>query len=119
MKQFLTAKEAAAELGLSPGTIRKMIDEMRDHIPERYSRSDIFEGRIVAVRFAALQDWAETKQKLNSGIKPGSYDPIRREAELGISEASPTEFKVDTQEIAKSVAAELLRMFTQTAGGAT
>ena len=45
MKQFLTVREASEELGLSKDTVRKMVSEIRDHIPERYSRTDIFEWK--------------------------------------------------------------------------
>lgn len=111
MKQFLTVREASEELGLSKDTVRKMVSEIRDHIPERYSRTDIFEGKCAAVRFAALQDWAETKQKLDAGIAPEPYDPIQRERELGINTSLPAEVRIDIQAIASAVAAELCRRF--------
>ena len=113
MKQFLSIKEAAEELGLCQKTIRTMVDEIREYIPERYSRTDIFEGRRIAVRFAALQDWAETKQKIEMGMQPDRYDPIRREKELGIvtdpDRALPT-LKINTDEIAEAVVKRMAQM---------
>lgn len=117
MKQFLSICEASEELGLTPPTVRKMISEIRDHIPERYSRTDIFEGNRVAIRFVALQDWAEAKRKIDCGIKPEPYDPIRRERELGILPDVQTEVrhqKIDTDAIAEAVCKKLL---TRLAGG--
>lgn len=116
MKQFLSICEASEELGLTPPTVRKMISEIRDHIPERYSRTDIFEGNRVAIRFVALQDWAETKQKLEYGLKPDAYDPLRRERELGIiSDISVDVQKhIDVDAITEAVCKKLL---TRLAGG--
>ena len=113
MKQFLSIKEAAEELGLCQKTIRSMVDEMREYIPDRYSRTDIFEGRRIAVRFAALQDWAETKQKIEMGMQPDRYDPIRREKELGIivdpDRAVPA-VKINADEIAEAVVRRMANM---------
>lgn len=117
MKQFLTINEASAELSLNRRTISRMISEMRDHIPERYSRTDFFEGGKMAVRFVALQDWAETKRKLECGIKPEPYDPIRRERELGILPDVQMEVrhqKIDADAIAEAVCKKLQ---TRLAGG--
>lgn len=110
MKQFLSVKEAAEQLGLSTDTIRDMIADMRGHIPERYSRTDFFEGRrSTAVRFAALQDWAENKDKIELGIDPGPYTPLAREIELGIipAYAQPAQ-AVDADAIADKVLEKLL-----------
>ena len=63
------------------------------------------------MRLAALQDWAETKQKLDAGIMPEPYDPIQRERELGINTSLPAEVRIDIQAIASAVAAELCRRF--------
>lgn len=113
MKQFLSVKEAAEQLSLSPDTIRAMIADMRGHIPERYSRTDFFEGRRTAVRFAALQDWAENKDKIELGIDPGPYTPLAREMELGIipAYAQPAQ-AVDADAIADKVLEKLLLRLT-------
>lgn len=112
MKQFLSVKEAAEQLGLSTDTIRDMIADMRGHIPERYSRTDFFEGRRVAVRFAALQDWAEIQSYITLGLTPPPYNPLAREMELGIipAYARPTQpaQAVDADAIADKVLEKLL-----------
>lgn len=84
MKQFLTMTEAAEEIGVCTATVKKMVEGIRNKIPERYSRTDLFEGKKTAVRFAALQDYAEIQTYEDLGITPPPYDPIRREMELGI-----------------------------------
>lgn len=114
MKQFLSVNEAAEQLGLTPATIRGMINGMRNYIPDRYSRTDFFEGRRVAVRFAALQDWAEIQSYITLGLTPPPYNPLAREVALGIIPEYPQQKKtaIDADIIADKVLERLMPMLT-------
>lgn len=85
MKQFLSIAEAAEQLGTSGQHIRNLIRGIRANTPERYAESDIFGRSKVAVRFVALQDYANYGDNLK--LAP-PYRPTDRERELGI--LSPT-----------------------------
>jgi len=81
VKQFLSISEAAAELGTSEQYIRNMVRGIRSNTPSRYSVSDVFGRSKVAVRFVALQDFANHGGSFK-GAEP--YNPVARERELGI-----------------------------------
>lgn len=112
MKQFLSISEAAEELGVSKQYIRSLIYGIQANIPKRYTFSDVFSGGKVAVRFVALQDYARYRDQIDTAPP---YDPVRREAELGITEGQTHLMNISAHDIAL----ELFRMFAQTAGGAT
>ena len=112
MKQFLTITEASEQLGVSEQYIRMLITGIRKNTPNRYYVSDIFGGGRIAVRFVALQDYAKYRDCIETAPP---YDPVRREAELGITEGQTHLMNISAHDIAL----ELFRMFAQTAGGAT
>ena len=112
MKQFLTITEASEQLGVSKQYIRMLITGIRKNTPDRYYVSDVFGGGKVAVRFVALQDYARYRDQIDTAPP---YDPVRREAELGITEGQTHLMNISAHDIAL----ELFRMFAQTAGGAT
>ena len=112
MKQFLSISEAAEELGTSEQYIRNLIRGIQTNTPKRYTVSDVFNGGKVAVRFVALQDYARYRDRIDTAPP---YDPVRREAELGITEGQAYLVNISAHDIAL----ELFRMFAQTAGGAT
>ena len=112
MRQFLSISEAAEELGVSKQYIRSLIYGIQANTPKRYTFSDVFSGGKVAVRFVALQDYARYRDQIDTAPP---YDPVRREAELGITEGQTHLMNISAHDIAL----ELFRMFAQTAGGAT
>jgi len=111
LKQFLSISEAAVELGTSEQYIRNLIHGIQSNTPKRYYLSDVFNGGKVAVRFVALQDYARYRARLDTAPP---YDPIQREAELGIAEGQG---RMSLNVTAHDIAVELFRMFAQTAGG--
>ena len=86
MKQFLTITEASEQLGVSKQYIRMLITGIRKNTPNRYFESDIFGGGKIAVRFVALQDYAKYRDSIETAPP---YEPVMREAELGISGFAP------------------------------
>ena len=104
MKQFLTITEASEQLGVSKQYIRMLITGIRKNTPNRYYVSDIFGGGKVAVRFVALQDYAKYRDNIDTAPP---YEPVMREAELGISELPPN--APSMQEIFREVGTMLLR----------
>ena len=111
MRQFLSVQEAAEELGVSDAYVRQLISGIQRHTPERYYLADVFQGGKRAVRFAALMDYAAYRDRLEgrSDIPAPPYDPLTREAELGII-SGPLP-KVEIEQIGKAVCTELMRMF--------
>lgn len=104
MKQFLTITEASEQLGVSKQYIRILITGIRKNTPDRYYVSDIFGGGKVAVRFVALQDYA--KYRDNIELAP-PYEPVTREAELGILGFAPN--TVTARELITEFATALMR----------
>jgi hypothetical protein len=103
MKQFLSIAEAAKQLDVSDQHIRNLITGIRSHTPERYTESDIFGRGKIAVRFVALQDYANYGDNLK--IAP-PYRPTDRERELGI--LSPT---VNPHDVAVELMREAVKVF--------
>lgn len=92
-------------LDTSEQHIRNLVRGIREHIPERYTESDVFGRSKVAVRFVALQDYANHGGDLD--IAP-SYRPVERERELGI--ISPAQ---NPHDIALEIVKETVRMFAK------
>lgn len=68
MKQYMTTNNLAAELGLSPETIRRWIREMRK-LPDRYDEATFFgNGRTIIVRTVCLLDYSKYRDELQSPI---------------------------------------------------
>ena len=104
MKQFLTITEASEQLGVSKQYIRMLITGIRKNTPNRYYESDIFGGGKVAVRFVALQDYAKYRSSIETAPP---YEPVMREAELGISGFAPN--TVTAQDILREIAVMFAR----------
>ena len=104
MKQFLTITEASEQLGVSKQYIRMLITGIRKNTPNRYFESDIFGGGKVAVRFVALQDYAKYRSSIETAPP---YEPVMREAELGISGFAPN--TVTAQDILREIAVMFAR----------
>ena len=104
MKQFLTITEASEQLGVSKQYIRMLITGIRKNTPNRYYESDIFGGGKVAVRFVALQDYAKYRDSIETAPP---YEPVMREAELGISGFAPN--TVTARELITEFATALMR----------
>ena len=99
MKQFLSIREAAEMLDTSEQHIRNLIRGIREH-PERYHMSDVVGKAKIAVRFVALQDFANYGNDLEHAPR---YNPIAREMELGMSPV------VDSHQIAVEVIREAVK----------
>lgn len=104
MKQFLTITEASEQLGVSKQYIRMLITGIRKNTPNRYYESDIFGGGKVAVRFVALQDYAKYRDNIEEAPP---YEPVMREAELGISGFAPN--GVTAQDIMSELTVALMK----------
>lgn len=104
MKQFLTIAEASEQLGVSEQYIRMLITGIRKNTPNRYYVSDIFSGGRIAVRFVALQDFAKYRDRIDTAPP---YEPVMREAELGISGFAPN--TVTTQSIMSELTVALMK----------
>lgn len=103
MKQFLSISEAAEELGTSEQHIRNLIRGIRSNTPERYSESDIFGRSKIAIRFVALQDFANHGGNIKSAPP---YKPVERERELGIGAPA-----VNPHDVAVEFMREAVRIF--------
>lgn len=109
IRRFMTVTELSEELGLTKDIARKRVTEMRQFVPERYSKADFFgEGKGQAVRFAAFQDFAEFKRLHSLGVATPKYTPRIVEQNLGLIDM-PQEVDYDlvASEVAKRIMSAL------------
>ena len=107
--------EIAEELGCSQQHITKLVEGMR-RFPDRYPKNTYFgEGKTLAVRFVAVQDYSLHRVALENKRTVPPYDPQAAERDLGISASlAPAQFDVDGY--VKSLAANLGTMLLAAAG---
>ncbi len=116
MRQFMKPSELAEELGCSQSHITKLVEGMRK-FPERYPKNTFFgEGKTLAVRFVAVQDFSLHRVALENKRTVPPYDPQAAERDLGIASAFAPAQMFDADAFAKSLAASLGNALLAAAG---